>query len=157
MVALERKKITAIAADDDRAPSFNCAFEHAIVGRATSNGVDRLFRHDDLGNAENGRRQDLDFMVRERELVRPQYSLEFVHQNGRYYPFKPPGQSGVDDFEREPSKEKPRHRDVGVDNGADQARFRASETAASTSAGLMPFLFSRFEAGFLFPSHSPHV
>src|SRR3989344_1246053 len=60
-------------------------------------------------------------------------------------------------FWRVTRREKPRYRDVGIDNGADQARFRASETAASTSAGLIPFLFSRFETVFLVRSNSRNV
>lgn len=79
MVTLERKQIAAVAADDDRAPSLHSAFEHAIVGRAACNDVDRFFRHSDLGNAVDRRRQNLDFMVREGELVRAQHSLEFVY------------------------------------------------------------------------------
>lgn len=78
-VTLARKKIAAVAADDDRALSFYSAFEHAIIGRAACNGIDRFLRHNDLGNAEDGRCQDLDFMVREGEFVRAQYSFEFVY------------------------------------------------------------------------------
>ena len=145
----KRKQVTAVASNDNWAIAFDRTFQDPVVSWTSFNDVNSFNRHDNFGDCKQWRGQFLDLFIGESKFIGFQNALRLVHQHRRRYPGEPSGKGRVYNLKRDAAKEQRRNGDIGVNDGADQDRFRISERTASTSEALRPFFLRRFETVFL--------